>query len=431
MNKSWKWWLSFAISGALLLGLGCSEQPKKTPSATSQPPANASSAEEKSALETGEKEKPENAAETTSPTTPVTNESENKMSVKKEPYGKMPDGTDVGLYTLTNANGLKVKIITYGATIVDVELPDREGKLENAALFRDSLKDYMDKSTPYFGSTIGRYGNRIAKGKFTLDGKEYTLATNNGENSLHGGLKGFDKVVWKAEPIMNSLGKGMDSVGVKFTYVSPDGEEGYPGTLTAQVTYSLTDKNELKMDYTATTDKPTVVNLTNHTYWNLSGAGSGDILGEVLMLNADSYLPVDEGLIPTGEIKAVKGTPMAFATPMTIGSRIDQVSGGYDHCYVLNKKEGKDALTLVAKVDDPKSGRVMEIYTTEPAVQFYTGNFLDGTITAGGKIYQKHAAFCLETQHYPDSPNQPSFPSTVLRPGETYKHSTVHKFSVE
>ena len=287
-------------------------------------------------LTTGEKEKAENASETTSPTTPITNESENKMSVNKEPYGKMPDGTAVDLYTLTNANGLKVKIITYGATITDVEVPDRNGKLENVALFRDSLEDYMDKSTPYFGSTIGRYGNRIAKGKFTLDGKEYTLATNNGENSLHGGMKGFDKVVWKAEPV-----KSNDSVGVKFTYVSPDGEEGYPGTLTAQVIYSLTDKNELKMDYTATTDKPTVVNLTNHTYWNLSGAGSGDILGEELMLNADSYLPVDEGLIPTGEVKSVKGTPMDFTTPMAIGSRIDQVPGGYDHCYVLNKKEGE------------------------------------------------------------------------------------------
>ncbi|MGA2059460.1 MAG: aldose epimerase family protein [Thermoguttaceae bacterium] len=429
MKKSWKWWLSFAISGALLLGSGCSEQPKKSSSATSQPPANASSAEEQTTSATGEKTEPENASETSSPTTPSTIESENKMSVKKEPYGKMPDGAAVDLYTLTNANGLKVKIITYGATITDVEVPDRSGKLENVALFRDSLKDYMDKSTPYFGSTIGRYGNRIAKGKFTLDGKAYTLAQNDHGNTLHGGLKGFDKVVWKAEPV-----KSKDSVGVKFTYVSPDGDEGYPGTLTAQVTYSLTDKNELKMDYTATTDKPTVVNLTNHTYWNLSGAGSGDILGEVLMLNADSYLPVDTGLIPTGEVKSVKDTPMDFTTPNTIGSRIDQVGGdpgGYDHCYVLNKKEGTDALTLVAKVDDSKTGRVMEIYTTEPAVQFYTGNFLDGTITAGGKTYQKNAAFCLETQHYPDSPNEPSFPSTVLRPGETYKHSTVHKFSAE
>ncbi len=425
MKQSWKWQLSIAISGALFLGLGCSEQPKKTPSAGSQTAAGASVGEEKSIPETGANEKAENASETTSLTTPSTNESENTMSVKKEPYGKMPDGTAVDLYTLTNANGLKVKIITYGATITDVEVPDRNGKLENVALFRDSLADFMDKSTPYFGSTIGRYGNRIAKGKFKLDGKEYTLATNNGPNTLHGGNKGFDKVVWKAEPV-----KTADTVGVKFTYVSPDGEEGYPGTLTAQVIYSLTDKNKLKMDYTATTDKPTVVNLTNHTYWNLSGAGSGDILGEELMLNADRYLPVDDGLIPTGEIKSVKGTPMDFTKPMTIGSRIDQVPGGYDHCYVLNKKPG-EGLTLVAKINDPKSGRVMEIYSTEPAVQFYTGNFLDGTITAGGKTYEKHAAFCLETQHYPDSPNEPSFPSSVLRPGETYKHSTVHKFSAE
>ena len=315
MKNSWKWWFSFAISGAMLLGLGCSEQEKKTVSARSAPPANASSSEEKTADMADAKNLSENATETTNQTTPNINESENKMSVKKEPYGKMPDGTAVDLYTLTNANGLKIKIITYGATITDVEVPDRNGKLSNVALFRDSLDDYMKSDTPYFGSTVGRYGNRIAKGKFSIDGNEYTLATNNGPNSLHGGLKGFDKVVWKAEPV-----EAKDSVGVKFTCVSPDGEEGYPGTLTSQVTYSLTDKNELKMEYTATTDKPTVVNLTNHTYWNLAGAGSGDILGEELLLNADSFLPVDDGLIPTGEIKSVKDTPMDFTMPMIIGS---------------------------------------------------------------------------------------------------------------
>ena len=267
MKTSWKRRLSFGIAGALLLALGCSEEPKTTPAAGSQPQANPSA-----------QEQADNPTGTTSPTTPTTNESENKMSVNKAPYGTMPDGKAVDLYTLTNASGVKVKIITYGATITDVEVPDRDGKLENVALFRDSLEDYMDKSTPYFGSTIGRYGNRIAKGKFTLDGKDYTLATNNGANTLHGGNKGFDKVVWNAEPV-----KTGNSVGVKFTYVSPDGEEGYPGKLTAQVVYSLTDNNELKMDYTATTDKPTVANLTNHTYWNLSGAGSGDILGERLV----------------------------------------------------------------------------------------------------------------------------------------------------
>jgi len=245
---------------------------------------------------------------------------------------------------------------------------------------------------------------------------------------LHGGNKGYDKVVWNAEPV-----EAKDSVGVKFTYTSPDGEEGFPGTLKAQVIYSLTDKNELKMDYTATTDKTTVVNLTNHCYWNLAGAGSGDILSHMLTLNADKFLPVDAGLIPTGEVKAVKGTPMDFTTPMAMGSRINEVGSnptGYDHCYVLNKKAGED-LTQVAKVVDPKSGRVMEVFTTEPAVQFYTGNFLDGSIITGGKPYKKNAAFCLETQHYPDAPNQPAFPSTVLKPGETYKHLTVHKFSVE
>jgi aldose 1-epimerase len=428
MKKTWKWWLSFTISGAILLGLGCSEQEKKSASARSAPPANTTPVEEKSTEANGEKEQSENAAETTSPTTTNMNESEIKMSVKKEPYGNMPDGAAVDLYTLTNAKGLKVKIITYGATITDVEVPDRNGKIENITLFRDSLKDFMDKNTPFFGSTVGRYGNRIAKGKFTLDDKEYTLATNNGPNSLHGGIKGFDKVLWEAEPI-----ESKDSVGVKFTYVSPDGEEGYPGTLTTQVVYSLTDQNELKMDYTATTDKPTVVNLTNHCYWNLSGAGSGDILGTQLMINADGFLPVDDGLIPTGEVKPVKGTPMDFTKTTTIGSRIEQVGSnptGYDHCYVLNKKEG-EALSLVAKAVDPKSGRIMEVYTTEPAVQFYTGNFLDGSITAGGKTYQKNAAFCLETQHYPDSPNQPKFPSTVLRPGETYKHFTMHKFTTQ
>lgn len=435
MKKSWHWWLSLTISGAMLFVLGCTEQTKKTGAAGAQAPAETASTDEKTSDTAGALNQPENVTETTSPTTPNAYESENKMSVKKEPYGKTPDGAAVDLYTLTNANGLKVKIITYGATIIDVETPDRDGKLENIVLFRDSLEDIMKSDTPFFGSTIGRFGNRIAKGKFTLDGKEYSLTVNNGPNTLHGGPKGFDKVVWKAEPV-----QGKDSVGVKFTYVSSDGEEGYPGTLDVEVIYSLTDQNELKMEYTATTDKPTVVNLTNHAYWNLSGAGSGDILGEELMLNANGYLPVDDGLIPTGEVEPVKGTPMDFTKTMTIGSRIEQVGSnptGYDHCYVLNKTDGanlpgyEDPLTLVAKVTDAKSGRVMEVYSTEPAVQFYTGNFLDGTITAGGKSYPKNAAFCLETQHYPDSPNQPKFPSTVLRPGETYKHYTMHKFSVE
>ena len=332
---------------------------------------------------------------------------------------------------LTNTNGLKVSIINYGAIITSVAVPDRNGKIENITLYRDSLADYLERkdgkaTTPYFGATIGRYGNRIAKGRFTLDGKECTLAINNGPNALHGGLKGFDKVVWKAEPV-----RGDGSVGVAFTYDSPDGEEGYPGKLSAKVVYSLTDKNELKMDYTATTDKPTVVNLTNHTYWNLAGAGSGDVLGHEVLLNADRFLAVDDTLIPLpGEPKPVKDTAMDFNKPKKIGAEIQKVEGGYDHCYVLNRKPGEE-MALVARVSEPASGRVMEIRTTEPAVQFYTGNFLDGSIKAGGKTYEKHYGFCMETEHYPDSPNRPDYPSTVLKPGETYRHTTVHKFSAE
>jgi len=350
--------------------------------------------------------------------------SKNDMTIEKEVMGKTPHGDVVHLYTLENANGMKVKIMTFGATIIDVEVPDRNGKVEDVVLHLDSLADYL-KGHPFFGSTVGRYANRIAKGKFTLDGKQYTLATNNGENHLHGGVKGFDKAVWKAEPIRSD-----DSVGVIFTHTSPDGDEGYPGTLKATVTYSIDNDDELRMEYSATTDKPTVVNLTNHAYWNLAGAGSGDVLGHELTINADRYLPVDEGLIPLGELAPVKGTPMDFTTPHKIGERIDQVEGGYDHCYVLVKdKPGK--LSLCARVKEPTSGRVMEIRTTEPAVQLYTGNFLDGSLSAGGKKYQKHYALCLETEHFPDSPNRPEYPSVVLRPGETYHHLTIHKFSVE
>ncbi len=361
--------------------------------------------------------------------TDVTVSKGGKMSVTKSLYGKLPDGTEIDQYTLTNAGGLKVKIITYGATITDVEVPDRNGKLENVTLFRDSLDGYLDKNTPYFGATVGRYANRIAKGKFTLDGKAYDLAVNNKPNHLHGGDKGFNRVVWKADWFEDN-----HSVGVIFTYTSPDGEEHYPGTLFAKVTYSLTDKDELKMEYEATTDKPTVVNLTNHAYWNLAGAGSGDVLGHEMMIDADQYLAIKD-FIPVGAPSPVKGTPMDFTTPKTIGSRIEQLgkgkNDGYDHCYVLNKKEGAAGLTLAARVVEPASGRVMEVYTTQPGIQFYTGNFLDGTITAGGKTYKKNYAFCLETQHYPDSPNEKEFPTTVLKPGETYKQSTVHKFTVQ
>ncbi len=347
------------------------------------------------------------------------------MSNTKEPFGKTPEGAEVDLYTLTNANGLRVKIITYGATITSVEVPDRDGRPANVTLSLDSLDDYL-KGHPYFGSTVGRYANRIAKGKFSIGGKEYTLAVNNGPNHLHGGEKGFDKVVWKAEPI-----EGKDFVGVVFSYDSPDGEEGYPGQLSAKATYSLTNANELRMEFTATTDKPTVVNLVNHTYWNLAGGGAGDVLDHLLTLNADRFLPTDDGLIPLGELKPVKDTPMDFTHPMTIGSCIEQVEGGYDHCYVLNKTDGDTEPTFVAKITEPGSGRVMEIFSTQPGVQFYTGNFLDGTLTGGGKPFKRHYGFCLETQHYPDSPNRPEFPSTLLTPGEKYRQTTVHKFSVE
>ena len=349
------------------------------------------------------------------------------MTVTKEAYGKTKDGQSVDLYTCTNKNGLVLKMTNYGATVVSMETPDKAGKKVNITLGFPSLEGYLQRH-PYFGSTVGRYGNRIAKGKFKLDGKEYTLATNNGPNHLHGGIKGFDAVVWKAEEV-----KTADAVGVKFHYTSADGEEGYPGKLDTTVTYSLTNKNELRIDYEATTDKPTVINLTNHCYWNLGGAGSGDILKHELTLAADKYLPIDATSIPTGELAAVKGTAFDFTTPHAIGDRIGEIkkppheTKGYDHCYVLRGQQGK--LELAARVKDPKGGRVMEIFTTEPGVQLYCGNFLDGS--AGGGGYKQHEAFCLETQHYPDSPNKPEFPSTVLRPGETYRSTTVHRFSVE
>jgi aldose 1-epimerase len=348
-------------------------------------------------------------------------------SVEAKPFGKTKDGTPVTVYTLISTRALKVRLIDYGATLISVETPDKDGKLANITLGFPTLEGYLQRH-PYFGSTVGRYGNRIAGGKFKLDGKEYTLATNNGPNHLHGGLKGFDAVMWKAEPI-----KEPSAVGVKFTYRSKDGEEGYPGNLDVTVTYTLTNNNELKIDYEAKTDKATVVNLTNHAYWNLAGAGSGDILKHELTIAADKYLPIDDTSIPTGKPADVKGTPFDFTTPHAIGERIGELkkephkTKGYDHCYVLRGQEGK--LALAARVKDSASGRIMEIFTTEPGVQLYCGNFLDGS--AGGGGYKQHHAFCLETQHYPDSPNQPQFPSTTLRPGETYKSTTVHKFSVE
>jgi aldose 1-epimerase len=340
----------------------------------------------------------------------------------KETMGKTADGATVDLYTLSNAHGLRVKIMTYGATIIAVETPDRNGRIENITLALRSLDDYL-QGHPCLGSTIGRYGNRIAKGEFTLDGKKYTLAKNNGPNHLHGGNRGFDKVIWRAETV-----KTANAEGVAFSYESADGEEGYPGKLTVRVVYSLTNDDELLMDYTATTDKPTVVNLTNHAYWNLADGGASDVLSHELTVNANRYLTVDAGLIPLGELKAVAGTPMDFNQPKTIGSRIAQVPGGYDHCYVLNKEPGQVAPSLAARIVEPRSGRVMEIYTSEPGIQLYTANFLGDSRGEGGKDFQKHHAFCLEAQHYPDSPNRPEFPSTRLDPGQTYRQLTVHKF---
>jgi aldose 1-epimerase len=354
-------------------------------------------------------------------------EGKGQAGMEKRPFGKTKEGTAVDLYELTNAHGMKAKIITYGGIVTELYTPDRNGKLDDVVLGFDNLQDYL-KGHPFFGALVGRVANRIAKGRFTLDGHEYKLATNNGPNSLHGGNKGFDKVVWKVEPV-----KTPEGVSVQLKHVSKDGDEGYPGNLTATVTYILTDNNELKIHYTATTDKATPVNLSNHSYFNLEGVTTDNILGHEMMIAADKYTPVDDTLIPTGEIKSVKGTPLDFTTPTPIGARIAQLRGnpgGYDHNYVL-RTEGKQ-LALAARVVEPKTGRVMEMYTTEPGVQFYTGNFLDGSLKGkGGVAYQKHHGFCLEAQHFPDSVNHPNFPSVILRPGQTYTQTTVYKFSAK
>jgi aldose 1-epimerase len=345
------------------------------------------------------------------------------MTAKSELFGRLADGTAVDIYTLTNAAGFEARVMTYGAILVSLKVPDRNGVLADVNLGFDNLDGYLG-AHPYFGAIIGRYGNRIAKARFMLDGVEYRLAANNNGNTLHGGIKGFDKVVWTAEPVKTAHG-----TGVKLTYVSKDMEEGFPGNLSVTVVYALTDANELEIRYEAATDKKTVLNLTNHAYWNLKGEGNGDILGHILQIEADKFTAVDSpvNLIPTGEILAVAGTPFDFTSPHAIGERIAEVEGGYDHDFVL--RSGGGALTLAARVEEPESGRAMEIWTDQPAIQLYTGNFLDGTVVGkGGKAYQKHFAFCLETQHFPDSPNHPNFPSTVLVPGQTYRTVTVHKF---
>jgi aldose 1-epimerase len=348
-----------------------------------------------------------------------------KFNIKKEAFETMPDGRGASLFTVTNPAGVLLKMTDYGAAVVSLEVPDKNGKLANIVLGLPSLNDYL-KQTVFFGATIGRYGNRIAKGKFTLNGKEYSLPINNAPNHLHGGPKGFDHQLWTAKEVEKP-----DAAGLEFTYVSKDGEAGYPGTLTATATYWLTNNNELKIDYAATTDKDTVLNLTNHAYWNLAGADSGDILNQQMMIASDKYLEVDDTLIPIGKMADVKGTVMDFTSLKPIGpgvAEIKQQGGrGYDHCYVLRNQDGK--LAMAAKAKDPASGRVMEVWTDQPGIQLYTGNFLDGSATSGG--FPQYGAFCLETEHYPDSPNHPEFPSTVLKPGQTLKSTTVYKFATE
>ncbi len=343
------------------------------------------------------------------------------------PAGTTADGTPVDLITLRNGKGIEITVLTYGGIIQTLKTPDRTGAIDDIVMGHDAVAGY-EANSPYFGSLIGRVGNRIANGKFSLDGQTYTLAVNNGVNHLHGGIKGWDKVVWKADPFNDRTG-----TGVRLEYTSQDGEEGYPGKVTAHVVYTLTAENTLVVDYHATTDKPTVINLTQHSYFNLGGAKTTDILGHELEIVADKYTPVDSGLIPTGELAPVEGTPFDFRTATTIGARIDtknqqlEYGKGYDHNYVLTRQG--DGLQRAARVYEPITGRTLEVATTEPGLQLYTGNFLDGTITGkGGRRYPHRSGFCLETQHFPDSPNKPSFPSITLRPGQDYRSQTVFTF---
>ena len=358
--------------------------------------------------------------------------STNKTStITKDAFGTAPDGQAVDIYTLSNAKGAQARIMTYGGVVQSLSVPDKHGNFADVVLGYDNLDGYLDKKTPYFGALIGRYGNRIGGAQFTLEGQTYTLATNNGPNSLHGGLKGFDKVVWTARPLPTSQGPALI-----LTYVSKDGEEGYPGNLEVTAIYTLTEANELKLEFTAHTDKPTVVNLTHHSYFNLAGQGNGDILGHVVYINADQTTPVDSGLITTGTFADVTGSPFDFRKPTAIGARISdpdkvlQYGPGYDHNWVVNKPLGE--FGLMARVEEPTSGRVLEVWSDEPGLQFYAGNFLDGTIHGkGGVAYQIHTGFCMEPQHYPDSPNKPQFPTTELKPGQTFHNTIVYKFSVK
>ncbi len=349
------------------------------------------------------------------------------MNITKRPFGQTPDGAAIDLYTLTSGNGVTINITNYGGIITSLLTPDKDGLPGEIVLGFDQLQDYLSSAyiakCPYFGALIGRYGNRIARAQFTLEGNTYTLPINNGPNHLHGGIRGFDKVVWQAQEVMDKM-----TVGVRLTYLSKDGEEGYPGNLTATVTYLLSRDNELTIAYEAVTDKATIINLTNHSYFNLSNGAMPDVLDHELTIPADRYVAVDQTLIPTGELPETKGTAMDFTTRHPIGEGINQVPGGYDHTFVLNRSG--DGLTVAAQVYEPISERVMEVLTTEPGIQFYSGNFLDGTLRGhGGWVYSKHYGFCLETQHFPDSPNQPGFPSTTLLPGQTYRSTTVYRFS--
>ena len=345
-----------------------------------------------------------------------------RLFVDHEIFGQTDGGANVDLFTLTNASGHTVKITNYGGIVTSLLVPDKNGNLEDIVLGFDDFQSYLD-GHPYFGAIVGRYANRIAGGMFELKGVLYSLAANDGKNHLHGGIKGFDKVVWDSE-----LFRGKNEVGIKLSYLSKDMEEGYPGNLKVKVTYRLTNENQLMIDYFAETDKACPVNLTHHGYFNLT-AGKQNILNHEMMIKASSYVVIDENLIPTGEIRDLIGTEMDFTQPNTVGSRIDQIKGGYDHCYVINKKPGQ--MSLIARVYEQTSGRVMEVYSTEPGVQFYSGNFLDGSIIGKHDIvYNEHFGFCLETQHFPDSPNRENFPTTMLYPGEKYTHSTVYQFSI-
>jgi len=350
-----------------------------------------------------------------------------KLKMQKQSFGKTEDGQPVDLYILTNKNGMEAAITNYGGTVVSLKVPDRNGKFEDVVLGYDNLDGYATGKA-YIGATVGRYANRIAHAAFTLDGVTYTLAKNDGDNHLHGG---FNKRVWTAKDISGSTGQALE-----LTYLSKDGEEGFPGTLPVKVVYTLTDRNELRIDYTATTDKDTVLNLTNHAYFNLAGQGNGDILQQQIMIRADKFTPIDAVSIPTGELRSVKGTPFDFTNSTAIGARIDQddqqlkLGRGYDHNWVLNNAM-PGSLFLAVQAYDPRSGRVLEVLTTEPGIQLYTGNFLDGIHGKDGKVYNRRYAFCLETQHFPDSPNHPSFPTTELKPGQHFQSTTVYKFSTK